>query len=179
MKEFVFVTSSDHKAREAAHILGVNVKRVSLDIEEIQSMDLKEIVEYKARQAYATLKRPVLVEDVGFYIKQWNGWPGPFIRWMAEYISYDKLVRLLDKKNRGVEYVVLYGFFDGKKVSFFKGKIVGTIAQKPRGKKGWGFDVVLIPKGHTQTYAQMGMEAKSKISARSQALRKVKAYLKA
>ena len=176
MRSIIFVTTNDNKAREAAHILGVKVKRISLELDEIQSMDLARIVEHKARQAYKKLKKPLLVEDVGFYIKEWNGWPGPFIRWMAEHISYENLVKLIGAERR-VEYVVLCGYFNGKEFKSFKGSIKGTIAKKPRGSNGWGFDVVLIPKGYTKTYAEMGMKEKMKVSARGQALRKAKKYL--
>jgi len=34
-----------------------------IDLEEIQSLDLREIVEHKVRQAYDVVKKPVLVED--------------------------------------------------------------------------------------------------------------------
>ena len=174
MNTITFVTSNDNKAREAEQILGVSLARHSLELDEIQSMDLAEVVEHKVRQAYSILKKPVLVEDVGFYIKQWNGFPGPLVKWLQETMGYTKLTKLLDKKNRQVEWQVMYGFFDGKKVQIFKGSGLGTIADKPRGTKGWGFDTILIPKGSAKTYAQMGSDERIKVSARMLALRKLR-----
>lgn len=41
----------------------MEVLHEKIDQGEIQSLDLREIVEHKARQAYEKLHKPVLVED--------------------------------------------------------------------------------------------------------------------
>jgi XTP/dITP diphosphohydrolase len=50
------------------------------------------------------------------------------------------------------------------------GVLEGTIAETPRGTTGFGYDPVFIPKGSSQTLAEMGDAAKNKISHRAQAL---------
>ena len=173
-KEVIFVTSNENKARELSDFLETPLKRVSMRLDEIQSMDLKEVIEHKARQAFSKLKKAIIVEDVGFYIKQWNGFPGPFIKWIQNSIGYEALTKLLLKKDRTVKWEVMYGFFDGKKLQTFSGYILGTVAKKPRGKKGWGFDTIFIPKGYTETYGEMEDGRKAMASARVLALTKLK-----
>ena len=41
----------------------MEVLHQKLDLDEIQSLDLRTVVEHKVRQAYELVKKPVLVED--------------------------------------------------------------------------------------------------------------------
>jgi non-canonical purine NTP pyrophosphatase (RdgB/HAM1 family) len=177
MKNITFVTSNANKVREAEQVLGVDLKRKSIELEEIQSMDLKEIVGYKVKQAYKKLKQPVLAEDTGLYLDGWNGFPGPFIKWIKDVMGYDVFPKSIPQNKRGATWVTVYGYFDGKQLVTFEGKTKGSIALKPRGTDGWGFDVLFIPAGKNKTTAELGSIAKPKFSARYKALRKVKKYL--
>jgi non-canonical purine NTP pyrophosphatase (RdgB/HAM1 family) len=179
MKELIFVTSNDNKAREVAATLGVPIKRVSLELDEIQEMDLKKIIDHKAKQAYHSLKKPVLVEDDGLFLDDWSGFPGPFIKHVHATIGYDKLPKLISRKNRRLEWIVAYGLYDGKNLHYFQGVLKGSLALSERGRDGWGFDTLLIPNGFTKTTAELGGVVKLKISARRKALEKVKRFLKA
>ncbi len=177
MKEIIFVTSNDNKAREAQAIIGMHVRRVNLDLDEIQSMDLNEIIDHKVRQAYAKLKKPVLVDDVSLNLKAWNGFPGPFSRFLGEAVGWNNLPKLLKGQKRTAKWICMLGYFDGKKVRTFIGGETGTIATAPRGKDGWGFDLVFIPARQRKTAAELGATFKKTKSARAQALNKVKRYL--
>jgi non-canonical purine NTP pyrophosphatase (RdgB/HAM1 family) len=170
-----FVTSNDHKAREASQILEIDLDRVAIDLDEIQDMDLARIVEHKLRQAYAQLQKPVIVEDVGLFFEAWNGFPGPFIKWIKETMGYAALPALLDE-NRRATWRVMYGYFDGTTLQTFDGTLPGSIASEPRGSS-WGFDVIFIPDGETQTLAELGPERKNTIGARRLALMKLKEFL--
>ncbi|MEK7072991.1 MAG: non-canonical purine NTP pyrophosphatase, partial [Patescibacteria group bacterium] len=60
--KITLVTGNPKKAAEAALILtGVELEMRSLDVPEIQSYSLEEIVEAKARAAFALVQAPVLV----------------------------------------------------------------------------------------------------------------------
>jgi inosine/xanthosine triphosphate pyrophosphatase family protein len=50
-----FITGNQHKREEANAIVGGKLEMVKLDLEEIQSMDMVEIIEHKARKAYAVV----------------------------------------------------------------------------------------------------------------------------
>jgi inosine/xanthosine triphosphate pyrophosphatase family protein len=48
----------------------------------------------------------------------------------------------------------------------YRGECCGTIVL-PSGDEGFGWDCIFKPDGYDQTYAQMGVELKSRISART------------
>ena len=67
--------------------------------------------------------------------------------------------------------------YDGKDVMFFKGRLDGKITEKPRGTKGFGWDPIFQPVGHTRTFGEMDDEEKNAISMRKEAFLKLKEYL--
>jgi XTP/dITP diphosphohydrolase len=52
-----------------------------------------------------------------------------------------------------------------------EGRCDGRIAHEPRGHSGFGYDPVFVPDGYALTFAELGVEAKNRISHRAQALR--------
>ena len=58
MKDITFVTGNQKKADYLAKYLGFPVKHQKLDLDEIQSLDLKQIVEHKVRQAFIEAVAP-------------------------------------------------------------------------------------------------------------------------
>lgn len=179
MRQITFVTSNKGKMREAQEILGdEHVVIQALDLVEIQSMDIGEIARFKVNQAYEKLQQPVIVDDVGLYVSAWGGFPGPFVKFMTPHGSNDLLLRLLkDENDRSVILKAAIGFHDGEEARVFIGALPGTLAESPKGKNGWGFDPILIPKGYEKTFAEMGPEVKHSMSHRGQALRALKSYL--
>ena len=81
----------------------------------------------------------------------------------------DLIVRVHGEKSEYAETVI--GYHDGKKVHFFKGRINGAIANKPKGK-GFGWDPIFIPNNDKKTFAQMSSEDKNQISMRAKAFKK-------
>lgn len=47
-----FVTGNIHKREEANAIFGRNLERISLDLDEIQTTQVDEVVKHKAKLAY-------------------------------------------------------------------------------------------------------------------------------
>lgn len=179
MKTITFVTSNKNKVREVEDILDIKLAQRSVDVDEIQDMDLLKIVEHKAKQAYSVIKKPVIVEDVGFYVDDWNGFPGPFIKWLHQTMGYDIFPKRILKSNRKAVWKIMYAYYDGRKFASFLGSLSGSIAHKQKGNDGWGFDTIFIPSGHKKTFAELGEAEKNKISARKKALMKLKKFLQA
>lgn len=59
----------------------------------------------------------------------------------------------------------------------FHGTCEGHILEAPRGAHGFGYDPLFVPNGFDQTFAELGEDAKNRISHRSKALEKLKARL--
>ena len=177
LSDLVVVTSSRDKLAEINEILGTNHKVSKLDIWEIQSLDLDEVIENKAKSAYQEIKKPVLVEDVSFEIKALGGLPGTFIKFFLKTLGTEGTVALVKGKDTATKVTTAAAIYDGENLKVFKGTIYGTLLPKNRGEYGFGFDKVFIPKGYKKTLAQMPPSLKNKISHRAKTLKKVLAYL--
>ncbi len=53
-----------------------------------------------------------------------------------------------------------------------EGIMEGSIAFEQKGSNGFGYDPIFVPLGNTETYAQMNLQEKNKVSHRGQAFRK-------
>lgn len=179
MKKLYFVTSNKDKVSEAQKILGIPIEIVDMEIDEIQSMDLAKVVKHKAQEAYKKIKKPLFVDDVSFEVRAWNGFPGPFIKFLhlAGNNRHELLLRMLAaEKDKSVHVVAGIGYHDGKKVHVIEGSFEGTIVSK-RGSNGWGFDPYVVPFGYTKTLGELSENVKNKISHRALALKKFKKFL--
>jgi XTP/dITP diphosphohydrolase len=165
----VLVTSRPEKAEEARR-LGIAVERVDLDLPEPQALDPGEIVDAKARAAFARLDRPVLVEDSGLQVAAWNGFPGALVKWLETSAGVAALPRMLGAwEDRRATAVCVVAYFDGVELVSGRGECGGSIAEQPRGKTGFGWDSIFIPEGSSSTFAQMGPVGKDRVSHRRRA----------
>lgn len=176
--KLTFITGNPAKAKYLSDYFHLPVLHKKLDLPEIQSLNLSEIVEDKARRAYDIVKSPVIVEDVSLTFAQLKKLPGPLIKWFLETLGNDGLCRLLDGRgDRGAHAEVMYGFCDENGIRIFHGEARGTIAGVPRGETNFGWDPIFIPKGHDRTWAEMTGDEKHVTSMRKPALEALAAYL--
>ncbi len=173
LAKIAFVTSSEHKHREAQAILGVTLERVALGLPEPQGLDVEAVARAKARLAFAELGRPVLVEDTALELAALGGFPGPLIRWLLESAGVEAIPRLLDSfPNRAARARCVALVFDGEREHLGSGCVEGEIAACARGASGFGWDVVFMPAwGGGRTYAEMPPEEKNARSHRALAFR--------
>ncbi len=159
-KEITFITGNQGKADYLAKYLGYPVRHEKHDLDEIQSLDLKEIVEHKVRQAYEKVKGPVLVEDVSLEFEALNGLPGPFIRFFVDRVPFETICRMIDGQSRNAVGRCVFGYFDGQEAKFFEGKIEGLIAETPAPESGlgFGFDRIFIPEEYTVRRSELSEE---------------------
>jgi non-canonical purine NTP pyrophosphatase (RdgB/HAM1 family) len=172
ISDYTLVTSSPHKAEEIAAIVGTALPTAALDLPEIQSLDLREVLRHKAREAFVRLNRPAVVEDVSLELAGLNGFPGPLVKWLLKASGPEGLIALCrgtgDWRARAVCGVLGW---DGKREVWAEGVAEGTIAPAPRGASGFGWDPVFIPEGREHTFAQMDGGKKNAISHRGAAWR--------
>lgn len=158
MAEITFITGNQGKADYLAKYLGHPVAHTKIDLDEIQSMDLKEIVEHKVKQAFGIVKRPVLVEDVSLEFEALNGLPGPFIRFFVDNVPFETICSMVNGKIRNAIAKCVFGYYDGENLQLFEGKLKGKIAETPAGDNGYGWDKLFIPEGYDMTRASLNEE---------------------
>ena len=177
MKKVIFITGNQGKADYLAKYLGFPVEHRKLDLEEIQSLDLKKILEQKVRQAYGIVKKPVIVEDVSLEFSALGKLPGPFIRFFVDTVPFATICSLVNGKTRKATARCVFGYFDGKELNLFEGKLEGEIAKKPAGKKGYGWDRIFIPAGYSVTRASLGEDDDRKTYLKAKPFAKLKRHL--
>jgi len=179
LADLVFVTSNLGKLREAERVLGATLDHQALDLVEIQSLDLEEIVRAKARAAYQRIRRPVLVEDTSLALAGLAGFPGPLVRWLLVSVGPAGIARLAHAfaDPRAVARCMACAFDGGDEV-VGTGVVRGIIAAEPRGRKGFGWDSVFAPDdGAGLTYGEMSARRKNATSHRKKALESLRANL--
>jgi len=174
-----FVTGNKNKLSEFSAILkdldNFELVNEKIDLDEIQSLSLEEIVEHKVKQAYDIIQKPVLVEDTGFFIDKLNGLPGPLIKFFLDKLGNNAPVKLIkDSNNRRATAKVCVGFYDGNNLIIEVGEMNGNIIREESGEEGFGFDVCFIPDGFNKTLNNIDVEVKNKFFARRIAIEKFK-----
>lgn len=175
--ELVFVTSNKDKLREAREILGRPVNGIELELEELQSGELRPVVIHKAEQAHRALGRPLLVEDTALAFDAWEGLPGPFIKHFLTGLGPEGLALALTPFNNPAARALCgVGYHDGQRIHYFEGVTEGTIVN-PRGEQGFGWDPIFQPQDKNQTFAEMTPTQKNQLSMRAKALKKLADFL--
>lgn len=177
MQSITFITGNQKKADYLARYLGFPIEHTKIDLDEIQSLDLREIVEHKVIQAYAKVQKPVIVEDVSLEFSALGRLPGTFIRFFVEEMSLEQICSLLDGKERSAVARCVFGYYDGISLEFFEWGITGKIAEKPAGNGGYGFDQIFIPDGYIVTRAELSELDDQKTYLQMKPFEKVRDFL--
>lgn len=172
-----FITGNQHKADYLAKYLVMPLRHQKVELDELQSLDLRVIVEHKVRQAYDIIKKPVIVEDVSLEFKALGGLPGPFIKFFVEHMPLETICRMVDGQDRTATGRCTFGYYDGTRLEFFEGHINGTIADHPAGDNGFGWDKIFVPEGHAITRASLTDEQYEVIYRKIKPVDQVREYL--
>lgn len=168
MTSVTFITGNAKKAEFMSKFLGYPVDHRKIELDEIQSLDVLEVIEHKAKQAYDKVKTPVLVEDIGLYFNAMGRLPGVFIRWFLEEIGNEGMCHLLDAyDDRSAVAKVCTAYYNGLLLKIFTGEVNGHISDKPHGDDGFGWNCIFVPSGADKTYAEMDGEETEKFSLRT------------
>ena len=151
---------------------------MALDLPEIQSLDLAEVLSEKCAAAFARLGRPLVVEETGLELAALSGFPGPLVRWMLDAIGAEGIARtalaLGDARARAV---CLLAWTDGARTVTGRGETAGDLVLPARGTHGFGWDPVFRPAGETRTYGEMSDAEKDARGHRGRAWRDLLARL--
>lgn len=177
MKEIVFITGNQNKANYLAKFLGFPVEHQKLDLDELQSLNLKEIVEHKVKQAYEQVRKPVIVEDVSLEFSALGRLPGTFIRFFVDEMPFETICSLLEGKDRKAVARCVFGYYDGDHLELFEGSMNGEIAKTPAGDNGFGWDRIFIPEGYSVTRASLNEEDDRRTYIQIKPFEKLKEFL--
>jgi len=122
------------------------------------------------------LEIDVLDGDPGIYSARWGGKKGDFTKAM------NRVFKELDKKTKNwktkkikarfICALTIYG--PNQKTIGSVGKIEGHISPLMKGKNGFGYDPIFIPKGKNITFGEMKSLQKYKMDHRFKAFKKIK-----
>jgi XTP/dITP diphosphohydrolase len=150
MSELYFVSNNLHKYSEIKSmsndkIIGLDLKFCKQDIIEIQDEKIEKIAIEKAKSAYTIVKKPIIIEDDGLFIKSLNGFPGQYSKFILKSIGNIGIIRLLKgSSDRSAYFKSIFVYNDGIIVKVFYGKIIGKISSTIT-EGGWGYDPIFIP----------------------------------
>ena len=123
---------------------------------------------------------PAFSDDSGFCVAALNGEPGVLsARWGGPEKDFSKAMTLAHEKAGDAEdkrawfvAALCLAWPDGHTETFL-GRVDGVMVWPPRGAKGFGYDPMFVPDGGTETFGEMGAEAKHAISHRARAFAQV------
>ena len=124
------------------------------------------------------LEIDILDGDPGIYSARWGGKEGDFVK------AINRVFRALNKKDKNwktkkikarfICALTIYG--PNQKTISSVGKIEGHISHIMKGKNGFGYDPIFIPKNKKITFGEMHSSQKYKTDHRFKAFKKIKKF---
>jgi len=187
--ELVFATNNKHKLEEVQKLLGNNfnllsLKDISFEGEIPEDYEtLRENALQKARYIHDRFKTNCFADDTGLEIDFLKGAPGVYsARYAGPGCTFDDNINKVlnemgDAENRKARFRTVIALILDKKEYFFEGVVDGKILKEKQGNEGFGYDPVFRPLGYEQSFAEMILEEKNKISHRGRATQKLIEFL--
>ena len=125
------------------------------------------------------LEIDILDKSPGIYSARWGGKKGDFKK------AIKRVYRELSKRDKNWKFKKVKARFIcalsicylDKKIVSVLGKVEGYISAKPKGKNGFGYDPIFIPKNKKKTFGEISSSRKYKIDHRFNAFKKIKRFL--
>lgn len=190
MNQLVFATNNLNKTQEVSALLWPQYHVLNLidigcltDIAETGASFAENAI-LKSSYVNEHYKLDCFADDSGLEVEALNNEPGIFsARYSGSRGDELNLNYLLMKMhgitNRKARFKTVISLMKDDKNYLFEGVINGELRTEPIGTAGFGYDPIFQPDGYTETFAQMSMEEKNKISHRAIAMRKLIDFLKA
>lgn len=193
MPEILIATKNANKTKELKELLS-NSDFILKDLNEIPNIreaaetgkTFSENAILKAASYALQTKMWALADDSGLEVEALDGAPGVFsARYAGEFATDEERIAKLLQELNGVFYERQARFVCAMAVSDEKGEIKflaegvcdGKIAVNPSGTNGFGYDPIFIPDGFEQTFGELSIEIKQKISHRARAIEKIIRFL--
>jgi len=194
IKKIVIGTNNLGKYKEICALLPKSIIKISPKKLKISSpkeigKSFKENSFIKASYYSKKTNLICISDDSGLEIKLLKGAPGIYSsRWGGKkknfnlgikkvYAEMEKVKKNWKKNNSLARFVCCMTIFwpNGKNYSS-KGIVNGSISFKKKGKKGFGYDPIFVPKGYNVTFGEMKNGLKMSIDHRFKAYKKLKKF---
>jgi XTP/dITP diphosphohydrolase len=181
-RRIVVASHNSGKVREIASLLAP----FAVGVESAGALGLPEPEETAASfEGNAALKalaathasgRPALADDSGLVVPALGGAPGiESARWGGPSRDFQAAMARVEselngKSDRAAYFVCVLALAwpDGH-VESFQGEVHGHLVFPPRGSRGFGYDPIFVPQGHTITFGEMDPAEKDRMSHRARA----------
>ena len=188
MRKLIFATNNSNKLKEIRKSI-LNLEIISLtdlnlneDIPET-GITLKENALQKAQFIHNKTGLNCFADDTGLEIEALNNRPGVYsARYAGENCSAEDnikkvLLELKESNNRKATFKTVIALILNNKTHYFEGEVKGIILSEKTGNEGFGYDPIFKPVGFKNSFAQMSIEQKNKISHRGIAVKKLIEFL--
>ena len=174
MMKVLFATGNQGKLKEVQAKfapLGFEVEQLVDEYPEIQADTLEEVVQSGLKWLYDRHKMPIIIDDSGLFIDSLGGFPGVYSAYVFKTLGCDGILKQMDgAENRKAEFQCCAGYVDSQgNIITIMGKSQGNLIHEKRGTGGFGYDPIFVADEHNQTFAELDMESKNKISHRGRA----------
>ena len=187
--QLVFASNNKNKILEIQSMLPDSIK--ILNLEDIGCLeDIPETADtiegnaiLKANYVTHNYGYDCFADDTGLEVAALNGDPGVYsARYAGEQRStddnMDKLLNALSRKNnRNARFKTVIALNLKGQQELFTGIAKGEITLEKTGNKGFGYDPIFQPIGYTETFAELSLEIKNKISHRGKATQQLINFL--
>jgi XTP/dITP diphosphohydrolase len=190
MKQILLATHNTGKLAEFALMLEplgiavISAEALSLPEPDETAASFAGNAQLKAIAAAKAADMPALADDSGIQVAALENGPGIF---SARYAAGDypaAFARIIAAAAQQNEWRARFTCAlclaqpDGSTATYI-GHADGTIAKRPSGDMGFGYDPIFIPLGYDKTFAELGAGVKDRISHRAKAFEQLAARLKA
>ena len=191
MKNLLFFSNNKNKIIEIKKIF----KKFNLEILSLSDLEIsdepeengqtfEENAKIKSDYGFNKTGFPCFADDSGICIESLNWKPGVFSkRFLNNFKSNEacfesiiKSTKMKNKQNAYFKTSICLTVKDNQNV-IFNGKIYGKISEQAKGRFGFGYDPIFIPKNYNKTLAELSTKEKNEISHRSIAVTKLINFL--
>jgi len=202
--ELIFATNNSHKlfeVKEKLRLSDSDIRIISLseigfssEIPETGTT-LQENARQKMQTIYDFSHRNCFADDSGLEIEALNGEPGVYSSHYAE--RNNTVVELVEtpvpvrsenninlvlskmqgKTNRRACFKTVIALILNGEIYYFEGRVDGEITTEKHGVDGFGYDPIFRPDGYNETFAELALEEKNRISHRGRAVDELVKFL--
>ncbi len=191
MKRLLFFSNNKNKTIEIKKIF----KKFNLEILSLSDLGIsdepkengqtfEQNAKIKSDYGFYKTGLPCFADDSGICIESLNWKPGVLSKrflnnFKSSQACFESIIKSTKKNNKRNAYfnTSISLTIKNSQNIIFNGKIDGKISEQAKGRFGFGYDPIFIPKNYNKTLAELSTKEKNEISHRSMAVTKLINFL--